>query len=357
MMDYQACLNVLRNRLRIEKMDGLEIRVKPVPETDRSGVPDPREIAWMRKMKKSLGKEYAVQDLTRLTREDIQGLRSAMGCENADLSRGVTTSRKVIYAKTGNIPIWIYTPSGLGPFPIVVYFHGGGFFGGTTRVVENACRLLAERAAAVVLSVDYVLAPEYRFPKGLLQCWDVVRWAQENAREIQGDGTKIAVSGDSAGGNLAAACCLLDRNRIIKLQLLLYPAVIADSLVDYGWTLDAYEMNADVDDLLMMINDIKDSAGLLDFVYPETAADRFNQLFSPYLAADYHDFPETFIAIAEYDFLRIQAEKFAGKLIRAGVPVHFYRYGGMAHAFFEHTGEFPQAEDCTDEMAKLIRAM
>lgn len=357
MMDYQDCLNVLRTGTRIEEKDGLEIRIKPVPETDRRGVPDPREVVWMRKMKKSLGKEYIVPDPAHLTREDIQGLRDAMGCENADLSQGVLTARKVICAESGNIPVRVYTPSGSGPFPIVVYFHGGGFFGGTTRVVENACRLLADRAAAVVLSVDYVLAPEYRFPKGLLQCWDVVRWVNRNAAEINGNPDKIAVSGDSAGGNLAAACCLLDRERMIKLQLLLYPAVIADSAIDYGWSMDAYEMNEDADDLLLMVNDIKDSADLLEHVYPETIADRFNQLYSPYLANDYRDFPETFIATAEYDFLRIQAEKYAVKLVRAGVPVHFYRYAGMAHAFFEHTGEFPQAEDCTDEMAKLIRAL
>ncbi len=231
------------------------------------------------------------------------------------------------------------------------------FFGGTTRVVENACKLLAERSEAVVISVDYVLAPEYRFPKGLLQCWETVQWAYANAGALNIDPTKIAISGDSAGGNLAAACCLLDRKRMIKLQLLLYPAVIAESFTEYGWTEDAYEMNEDIEILKFMVNDIKRSAGLLEKIYPKYPTDCYNQLYSPYLASNYADFPETFIAVPEYDFLRQQAEKFSVRLVQSGVPVHFYRYSGMAHAFFEHTGEFPQAEDCTNEMAKLIKAM
>ncbi len=356
-MNYQDCLKVLASKTRTERLNGLEIKIKPVPESDRHGIPDEREAAWMRRTQNSLGKNVLIEDMTLLTREDIQGLRDAMGCENQDLSENMITSHRVIKTEYGNIPLWIYTPCGTKQRPLVVYFHGGGFFGGTTRVVENACKLLAERSEAVVISVDYVLAPEYRFPKGLLQCWETVQWAYANAGALNIDPTKIAVSGDSAGGNLAAACCLLDRKRMIKLQLLLYPAVIAESFTEYGWTEDAYEMNEDIEILKFMVDDIKKSAGLLEKIYPQYPTDCFNQLYSPYLASNYADFPETFIAVPEYDFLRQQAEKFSVRLVQSGVPVHFYRYSGMAHAFFEHTGEFPQAEDCTNEMAKLIKAM
>ena len=257
-MNYQDCLKVLASKTRTERLKGLEIKIKPVPESDRHGIPDEREAAWMRRTQNSLGKNVLIEDMTLLTREDIQGLRDAMGCENQDLSENMITSHRVIKTEYGNIPLWIYTPCGTKQRPLVVYFHGGGFFGGTTRVVENACKLLAERSEAVVISVDYVLAPEYRFPKGLLQCWETVQWAYANAGALNIDPTKIAVSGDSAGGNLAAACCLLDRKRMIKLQLLLYPAVIAESFTEYGWTEDAYEMNEDIEILKFMVNDIED---------------------------------------------------------------------------------------------------
>ena len=169
-MNYQDCLKVLASKTRTERLKGLEIKIKPVPESDRHGIPDEREAAWMRRTQNSLGKNVLIEDMTLLTREDIQGLRDAMGCENQDLSENMITSHRVIKTEYGNIPLWIYTPCGTKQRPLVVYFHGGGFFGGTTRVVENACKLLAERSEAVVISVDYVLAPEYRFPKGLLQC-------------------------------------------------------------------------------------------------------------------------------------------------------------------------------------------
>ena len=127
-MDYQDCLKVLAHKIRIEHQDGLEIKIKPVPESDRRGIPDEREAAWMRKTQHSLGNHYLVSDPTRLTREDIQGLRDAMGCKNQDLSKNITTSHRVISTEYGNIPFWVYTPLGAKQSPLVVYFHGGGFF-------------------------------------------------------------------------------------------------------------------------------------------------------------------------------------------------------------------------------------
>jgi acetyl esterase/lipase len=113
---------------------GLKIHVKPVPETDRPGVVDPRAANWFR----NLPKGYQVQDYRRITSEEVQILRDAMGCQNADLSRGVKTNRRTINTENGDVPILIYTPDISGTLPLICYIHGGGFFGGSTEVVENA---------------------------------------------------------------------------------------------------------------------------------------------------------------------------------------------------------------------------
>ncbi len=353
MMSYQDCLKVLKNNAVIEKKGQLEICLKPVPETDRPGVADPREAKWFR----SLPKPYQMKDSANPSSADIQAMRDAMGCKNDDLSRGVNKTKRIISTPAGEVPILIYTPQHESPVPLICYIHGGGFFGGTTRVVENACKLLAERAESVVISIDYCLAPEHRFPEGLMQCWETIVWAHGHAEELGINPDKIAVSGDSAGGNLSLGCCLLDQMHLIKAQLLLYPAITVRPDIDYGWTWDAYEMNEGKDAALLMVHDIKDSINFVPVVYPKTQADLYNQLLSPWQAPDYTHFPTTFLAVGEYDFLKQQALKFCEKLGACGVQTHYYCYKGMGHAFFEHTGEFPQAEDCTDEMAKIIRSL
>jgi len=352
-MDYRECLERLAASGHIEQKNGLQIHVKPVPETDRPGVVDPRAANWFR----NLPKGYQVQDYRRITSEEVQILRDAMGCQNADLSRGVKTNRRTITTENGDVPILIYTPDISGTLPLICYIHGGGFFGGSTEVVENACRLLAERAKSVVISIDYGLAPEHRFPEGLLQCLGVIRWAHSHAELLNIDPQRIAVSGDSAGGNLSMACCLLDNEGIIRAQLLLYPAIVLRSDIDFGWTWDVYEMNEGKDAALMMVHDIKDTVGRIIWMYIRDITDTYSQLLSPWQAPAFAKFPPTFLAVGEYDYLRQEAELFCQRLVKTGIPVAFFRYQGMGHAFFEHTGEFPQAEDCTNEMADFLSSI
>lgn len=353
-MKYSECLPVLREKSETIRKGALEICAKPVPETDQPGAVDPREAHWFRV--KPTGPN--IKDPFNLTYAEIHAIRTAMGCVSVDLSHNVTTDIRVIDVEAGALPILVYTPqTGTRPKPAVVYIHGGGFFGGTARVVENGCKLLADRADAVVVSVDYDLAYEIRFPHQAHQCYQTVRWVHAHAAELGIDPDRIAVSGDSAGGNLSAACCIQDTEKIIKLQLLLYPAATNRSEEELGWSLDQYDLKEDLDIKMEFINDIRNMLPFTGQLYVEKPEQVHDPLFSVGDVPDYSCFPPTLIAVGEYDYLRVQAEWYGQRLAEAGIPVRFIRYKGMAHAFWEHTGEFPQAEDCTDEMAALVRKM
>lgn len=353
-MNYSECLSALRENNEILHIGALEICVKPVPETNEPGAVDPREAYWFRT--KPTGPN--IQDPTNLQYAEIHAIRTSMGCVSVDLSHHVNTDIRVIEVEAGALPILIYTPQkGEQLKPAVVYIHGGGFFGGTARVIENACKHLADKANAVVVSVDYDLAPEFKYPHQAHQCYQTVCWVHDHADELGIDPEKIAVSGDSAGGNLAAACCIQDQEKIIKLQLLLYPGAFNRTEEEIGWSLDAYDLREDVEIKMDFINDIRNMTPFCGPLYVNDPAQLHEQLASVGDAADYSCFPPTFIAVGEFDYLRIQDEVFGEKLAEAGIPVRFIRYKGMAHAFFEHTGEFPQAEDCTEEMAALIKKL
>ncbi len=353
-MNFTECLPVLREKGEVIRKGALEICVKPVPESDQPGTVDPREAHWFRV--KPTGP--SIKDPAHLSFAEIHAIRTSMGCVSADLSHNVTTDIRVIDVEAGALPILVYTPqAGSHPKPAVVYIHGGGFFGGTARVVENACKELADKADAVVVSVDYDLAPEFKFPHQPLQCYQTVRWVHAHAGELGIDPERIAVSGDSAGGNLSAACCVQDKEKIIKLQLLLYPLVTTRSEAEIGWTADEYDLREDTEIKTAFIDDIRNMAPFLGQMYVNDPAQMSDPLFSVGDVEDYSCFPATLIAVGEFDFLRIQNEQYGQKLAEAGIPVRFLRYKGMAHAFWEHTGEFPQASNCTEEMAALIRKM
>ncbi len=142
----------------------------------------------------------------------------------------------------GEIPVRIYKPASLKPLPILVFFHGGGWVIGTLETHDVPCRLIAKRGPAIVVSVDYRLAPEHKFPAAAEDCYAATLWAAENAASLGGDPRKIAVGGDSAGGNLAAVVSLMARDRgtpFIGLQILVYP------VTNWSYDTKSYRENAD----------------------------------------------------------------------------------------------------------------
>ncbi len=141
----------------------------------------------------------------------------------------------------GELPVRVYTPEGQPPFPALLWFHGGGWVAGSLDTHEAGCRQLANEAGCIVVSVDYRLAPEHKFPAAADDCYAATCWVAANAAAIGADPARLAVGGDSAGGNLAGAVCLMARDRggpPLGFQLLVYP------ITDYSYDTESYRANA-----------------------------------------------------------------------------------------------------------------
>jgi len=231
---------------------------------------------------------------------------------------------RLIPGPAGEIPIRTYIPQGSGPFPMLVYFHGGGMVVGDLDSPDPICRSLTNQVSCLVVSVDYRLAPEHPFPAAPEDCYAATQWVAAHADEMQGDASRVAIGGDSAGGNLAAVVAHMARDRggpSLVFQLLIYPAT------DYRHTTPSMEENATgylltKEDVLWYRNH-----------YLRHEADKTNPLASPLLASNLSGLPPALIITAEYDPLRDEGEQYGERLREAGVPVTVSRYQGMIHAF------------------------
>lgn len=239
----------------------------------------------------------------------------------------VSTRDAVVPAEGKGVTVRVYRPHGTtGALPVLVWFHGGGFVLGDLTQADADCRTLCDMARCAVLSVDYPLAPEHPFPAAPECAFAVTRWIAEHPEVFEVDPTRLAVGGDSAGGNLAAAACLLARDRggpAICHQLLVYP--VADlSRFDTA----SYRENA--------TGYFLTRTGMMWFrdqyvPSPERARD---PLASPLLTEDARGLPPAHILTAEFDPLRDEAEAWAARLSRAHVEVVCTRYDGAIHGFF-----------------------
>ena len=154
----------------------------------------------------------------------------------------IATEDRTIPGPAGEIPVRVYTPAGEGPKPVIVYFHGGGWVIGELDTVDNPLRRIANRTGAVVVSVDYRLAPEHVYPAAFDDSYAATAWVAEHAAELGGDPERVAVGGDSAGGNLAAAVAIAARDRQgprLAAQLLIYP------VTDFDFTTESYGQNGE----------------------------------------------------------------------------------------------------------------
>jgi len=255
---------------------------------------------------------------------------------------------RTIPGPAGEIPIRVYTPHGDGPFPALVFFHGGGWVICSLDSHDGICRALANGAGCVVVSVDYRLAPEHKFPAAPEDCFAATQWVATHAGELHADPARLAVGGDSAGGNLTVVVTQMAREHggpTLAFQLLIYPAV--DFRSDAGYP----SMTDNAQGYLLD----KQAMDWFSDHYLRDEADRTNALASPMLASDLRGLPPALVITADYDPLRDEGEAYARRLQEAGVPVTVRRYPGMIHGFFGMTALFDRAKDAQAEAVAALR--
>jgi acetyl esterase len=239
----------------------------------------------------------------------------------------------------------VYVPEGKGPWPALLFLHGGGWVVGDLETHDDVCRSLAKRTPAVVVSVDYRLAPETKFPGPLDDCEAALRWTVDHAAELGVDPGRVAVGGDSAGGNLAAGLTLRVRDHggpKIAYQLLIYPATDRNTKTEsprefakgFGltranmeWFWECYAGGASEDD-------------------PE---------LSPLRAKSLRGLPPAYVLTAHSDVIRDEGEDYAKRLREAGVPVTAVRFREMNHGFIRMAAVYPQADQALTMMATALR--
>jgi acetyl esterase len=247
------------------------------------------------------------------------------------------------------VPARVYRPSADPDLPVIVYFHGGGWTIGTVEQFDLITRQIANAANAIVVSVDYRLAPEHPFPVPLDDCWRALVWTAKNASTFGGDGSRLAVMGDSAGGNISAVCALLARDAgapEIALQVLVYPAVDATN-----FDTESYRENGK--GYLLTLADMQ---WFYD-CYATGGADLADWRISPLLAPDLRGVAPAVVITAEFDPLRDEGQAYARRLEESGVSVVNLPYDGMIHAFFGLSGAFDASRDAIQRVStELSRA-
>jgi acetyl esterase len=258
----------------------------------------------------------------------------------------IVTDDRRVPGPAGDIPSRIYTPGGDGPKPVIMYFHGGGWVIGDLDVCDNPVRRIANRTGAVVVSVDYRLAPEHVYPAGFDDCYAATEWVAKHAAELGGDPARVATCGDSAGGNLAAAVALAARDRQgprLAAQLLIYP------VTNFDFTTRSYEQNGE--GYLL-------TKGSMVWFWAHYLGpqDLGKDAFAcPARADDLVGLPPAFVATAEFDPLRDEGEAYAANLRAAGVDVTAKRYDGMLHGFAWTLGATPSGAVLIDDLATAFR--
>ncbi|HWG74931.1 MAG TPA: alpha/beta hydrolase [Acidimicrobiales bacterium] len=249
----------------------------------------------------------------------------------------------------GTIPVRIYRPAGAGtaPLPLLVWYHGGGWVIGDLDTADTTCRKLANRSGALVVSVDYRLAPEHPAPAPVEDCWAALCWVAGVATELGGDASRLAVGGDSAGGNLSALLAARARDNGgpgLRYQLLVYPATDLTR---------SYPSHVENGDGYMLTNEAT-AWFLSHYLGPDD--DPKHPSLSPLYIDDLGGVAPAFIITAEFDPLRDEGEAYGARLRDGGVAVDLRRYDGMIHGFFQMGGVTPVADSAVSDAASRVRA-
>ncbi len=231
---------------------------------------------------------------------------------------------RTVPGPAGAIPVRVYTPSGTGPFPVLVYFHGGGWVIGSIQAYDSSCRALCNAAKCVVVSVGYRLAPEHKFPASHEDSYAATQYVMKNTASFGGDPKRVAVGGESAGGNLAASMCLMARDRKGMMpiyQMDVYP------IAGYDLNTPSYKANADAIPLSKPF-----MAWFFRYALksPKDGANPLISLDKANLAG----LPPATVITDDIDPLMSEGKMFADRLRNAGVTVRYMNYAGVSHEFF-----------------------
>lgn len=260
------------------------------------------------------------------------------------------TEDRRIPGPANDIPIRIYQPREPKPgekLPILVWYHGGGFVIGNLDTHDSACRLLANQADCLVVSVDYRLAPEYKFPAAVEDCEAALKWVAQHAAEIEGDAARIAVGGDSAGANLATVVALLARDMGfpgLVFQLLIYPCVAPEpETPSHHKFAEGYVLT-------------RNTVTWFFKQYLRSRKDENDPRYAPLIADDLSGLPPTLVLVAGYDPLRDEGVEYAKRLVEAGNRVRLSNYEGMIHGFYLMGGAVDAARTAVAESAEMLKA-
>lgn len=259
-----------------------------------------------------------------------------------------SVQNRMIGGPGGNLRIRIYTPEGDDePLPALLFFHGGGWVVGDLNTHDAMCRILTEGARCITIAVDYRMGPEHKFPAALEDASAALTWVRNNAETLGTNSARIAVAGDSAGGNLSAALALANRDRNgpkLCFQLLIYPAT--DMTATSGSRVEHGEGT----------NLTTDAMDWFEERYLRTPEDRNDFRASPLLAEDHSGLPPALIQTAEYDPLRDEGKAYADKLTAAGVHADYVCYPGMIHGFARMGALVDMGLDALHDGAAALRA-
>ncbi len=279
-------------------------------------------------------------------RKNMAKMTTLLGGSGPDLP---LVKNITIPGPAGSIPLRLYSRGDRNP-PIVLFFHGGGWALGDLETHDAVCRAITKESGALTVSVDYRRSPEHKFPAAVDDCYAALLYVGSHGKELDGDPSRIAVAGDSAGGNLAAVISQMARDRKgprIGLQVLIYPGV--DFTVQRSANLNESFRNFSKGYFLSM-KDIR----YFSKAYLRTPEDMLNPLASPALAKSLKGLPPALILSARFDVLYSEGKAYGDKLKAAGVPVRHQVYDGMIHGFINSLRFVPEARAAVREIASEL---
>jgi acetyl esterase len=292
-------------------------------------------------------RQQGVKDFSDMSLEEARGFMRAFIALEGDPEDLAEVRKLAVPGPDGHqIPVRTYRPATETPPPVLMYFHGGGYVLGDLEVADRPCRQLANATGCLVVSVDYRLAPEHKAPVGAQDCYAATEWVARHAGELGGCDDNLAVSGDSAGGGLAAIVALMARDRggpRVRLQLLIYPMIDAHG---------QYPSRADNGDGYLLT---RRSLQWFADQYLAASEDATDPYVSPIHAPDLTGLPGAVVITAGYDPLHDEGEAYADRLEQAGVPLVRLPNPAMIHGFMWMNGAVDHTASVYQRVGELVR--